>query len=377
MEQNEIVEMIRRELPGAIERNPELTDFVLRLTETRYARKAETSDRFYELLGELRRDREEQAAYRAQQDAKWEEYRQEQDRLRAERQEEWKQYREEQAVYRAQQDAKWEQYQGEQEKLRAADREEWEQYKLKLDELRASDRADWERYRQELQGVLAEQRAEWKQYQLRQDELRVSDRAEWERYRKELQGVLAGQREEWKLYQLEQEGRWAEQREKWKEEEQHRLENQKDHERLSAEAREFRDEMRQSVGAMGARWGTRSEKSFRNALKGILEEHFPIRVLNVSEFDEDGIVFGRPATIELDLIIKDGLLIICEIKSSVSVGDAFVFAKKAAFYEERHNKKADKLIMISPMVEKKARDFAKETGIKIYTFAHEIEPEIV
>ncbi|MBK5967613.1 PD-(D/E)XK nuclease family protein, partial [Thiorhodovibrio winogradskyi] len=72
-----------------------------------------------------------------------------------------------------------------------------------------------------------------------------------------------------------------------------------------------------SIGALGARWGLRSEKAFRDALAGILEKTFDVEVLNVSEYDDAGEVFGRPDQIEIDVIIKNGLLILCELKSSI------------------------------------------------------------
>ena len=87
----------------------------------------------------------------------------------------------------------------------------------------------------------------------------------------------------------------------------------------------------QSIGALGARWGLRSEQSFRNALKGILGEVSPLEVINVVEYDEDGEVFGRPDQIELDLIIKNGVFMICEIKSSMSKADMHIFQKRRHF----------------------------------------------
>ncbi len=51
-------------------------------------------------------------------------------------------------------------------------------------------------------------------------------------------------------------------------------------------------------------------------------------------------------------IIKNGVLILCEIKSSMSRGDVYIFNRKIAFYEKRHNRKADRKIIISPMVDK-------------------------
>ncbi|MCP5106511.1 MAG: DUF3782 domain-containing protein [bacterium] len=66
-----------------------------------------------------------------------------------------------------------------------------------------------------------------------------------------------------------------------------------------------------AFGALVARWGLRSEASFRNALKGLLKD-FNIKVLNVKEYDDDGEVFGRPVEIELDIIIINGTLMISE-----------------------------------------------------------------
>lgn len=107
-----------------------------------------------------------------------------------------------------------------------------------------------------------------------------------------------------------------------------------------------------SVSALGARWGIKSEKSFRNALAGILEENFGVCVLNITEFDDQGEVFGRPDQVELDVIIKNGLLILCELKSSIDKAGMYIFERKARFYERRHQQKATRLIVISPMIDK-------------------------
>jgi hypothetical protein len=94
-----------------------------------------------------------------------------------------------------------------------------------------------------------------------------------------------------------------------------------------------------TVGALGTRGGRRSEAYFRNALRGILEESFGVKVINVNEFDDEGIVFGRPNQVELDIIIRNGTLIICEIKSSMSKYGMYGFERKVRFYEKRHGKK--------------------------------------
>jgi hypothetical protein len=127
-----------------------------------------------------------------------------------------------------------------------------------------------------------------------------------------------------------------------------------------------------TLGALGARWGLHAEQSFRNALAGILEASFDVEVLNVTEYDEAGEVFGRPDQVELDLIIKDGTLILCEIKSSMSKADMYIFERKVRFYEKRHNRQASRIMVISPMVDKQAQALAKTLGIEVYSYADDV-----
>jgi hypothetical protein len=133
----------------------------------------------------------------------------------------------------------------------------------------------------------------------------------------------------------------------------------------------------ETVGSLGSRWGTRSEKSFRNALKGILEEATPYKVQRVIEDDDSGVVFAHPSEIELDVVIQNGKFFIVEIKSSVSAGDVAAFIRKAQFYERRHNKKANALMIISPMIDEKARELIDTFGIIAYSYASDVEPGIL
>jgi len=221
---------IRRELPEIIRTDPEFRGYILDLTRQEYAGRAATEDRFYELLAELRRDREEGAR-------KWDEYRNEQNR-------------------------KWD-----------------------------------------------EQNRKWDEHQ-------------------------AEQREEFKRI----------------------------HEEIMAQAQRHD----RSIGALGSRWGLQSEKAFRDALAGILEKNFGVKVLNVNEYDDQGTVFGRPDQIELDVIIQNGLLLICELKSSIDKAGMYIFERKARFYEQRHQRTANRLIVISPMIDARARQVAERLGIETY-----------
>jgi len=228
---------IRRELPEIIRTDPEFRGYILDLTRQEYAGRAATEDRFYELLAELRRDREEGAR-------KWDEYRNEQNR-------------------------KWD-----------------------------------------------EQNRKWDEHQ-------------------------AEQREEFKRI----------------------------HEEIMAQAQRHD----RSIGALGSRWGLQSEKAFRDALAGILEKNFGVKVLNVNEYDDQGTVFGRPDQIELDVIIQNGLLLICELKSSIDKAGMYIFERKARFYEQRHQRTANRLIVISPMIDARARQVAERLGIETYGDSLEVQ----
>jgi len=175
----------------------------------------------------------------------------------------------------------------------------------------------------------------------------------------------------------EQNRKWEEQNRKWEEQNRKWEENQQVIRQMLAEIRALNRKHDTTIGALGARWGLHTEQSFRNALKGILGEAFQVEVYNVIEYDDEGEVFGHPDQVELDLIIRDGTLIICEIKSSMSKSDMYIFERKARFYEKRHQRKASQLVVISPMVDKQAQVVAERLGIRVYSYVEDIDPAIL
>ena len=127
------------------------------------------------------------------------------------------------------------------------------------------------------------------------------------------------------------------------------------------------------IGALGARWGLQSEAAFRNALAGILEESFKVQVLHINEYDDQGIVFGQPDQVELDIIIQNDVLILCEIKSSIDKAGIYTFECKVRFYEQKHGRKATRRLVISPMIDAKAQKVAEKLGIETFSDATEVE----
>ena len=183
----------------------------------------------------------------------------------------------------------------------------------------------------------------------------------------------AAQEKRW----TDQEKRWTAWEQKWEIE---RLEQQKKWEanqeainNVLAEVKAMNQKHESTIGALGSRWGLHSEAAFRNALKGILKDiSSDIEVLNVNEYDDEGMVYGHPDQVELDIIIKNGRLLVCEIKSSMGKAAMYIFERKVRFYENRHHQKVDKILVISPMVDDRAKVVAKKLGIEIYSYAEDV-----
>ena len=170
---------------------------------------------------------------------------------------------------------------------------------------------------------------------------------------------------------LERERDREEQRLKWEEQ----RERDREEQRLEREALLEKVNRRydSTIGALGARWGVYSEASFRNGLQAILVESFGVEVLNLQESDPEGEVFGRPDQVEIDVIIKNGLVIVCELKSSISKSDMYIFDRKVAFYEKRYQRSVNRKIVISPMVDSFAFPVAERLGIEVYSYADQVE----
>lgn len=97
-----------------------------------------------------------------------------------------------------------------------------------------------------------------------------------------------------------------------------------------------------------------------------------MKVERYEDYDHEGTVFGRPEQIELDVIIHNGTLILCEIKSSMSKSDLYSFWRKKNFYEDKHARKASRVMVISPMIDDHARSAAKNLDIEVYGYAEDI-----
>jgi hypothetical protein len=306
---------IRQELPGLLREDPELRNYLTELMKTEFADKTETRDRFYDLLAELRRNREERARELDAQNLKWKEQNRKWDEQKAEENKKWEE-----------QDSKW-------NEQKAEENIKWEEQNRKWNEQKAEENKKWE-----------EQNRKWDEQNHRLEE----------------------QNRKWNEQKAEENKKWEEQNARWEA-------NQKELQRMNDALIAMVHKHDRSIGALGSRWGLQSERAFRNALAGILEKSFGVQVLNVIEFDYEGTVFGRPDQVELDVIIKNGVLIICELKSSIDKAGMYIFERKVRYYERKHDRKASRMMVISPMIDARAQRVADILGIETYGDSIDVE----
>jgi len=381
LERDQIRELLIQELPALLERDPEVQRLILQLAQKYFAGRSETDNRFDRILEELRQSREEQTRLWAEQAQRWAEQAQrweEQAQRWAEQAQRWA----EQAQRWEEQDRRWEENQreiremlrrlGEMDQRHAEIDRKWEEQTRRWEE-QAQRWEEQDRRWEEQSRLWAEQSQRWEENQreIREMLRRLGEmdqrHAEIDRKWEEQTRRWEEQAQRWE----EQDRRWEEQSRLWAEQSQRWEENQREIRELMRRHAALDRKFDSTIGALGARWGLYSEQSFRDALRGILTGFFNLEVINVNEFDETGEVFGRPEQIELDVIIKNGLLLICEIKSSMSKADMYLFERKARWYERRHERRADQLIVISPMVDVPARKVAERFGIVVYSFAED------
>ncbi|WP_052886258.1 DUF3782 domain-containing protein [Thermoproteus uzoniensis] len=143
---------------------------------------------------------------------------------------------------------------------------------------------------------------------------------------------------------------------------------------------ELRAEIRKlsiQITALGARWGVWSEEAFREGVRELLREA-GYAVERWTYFDERGQVYGYPSEVELDVVVRNGVVLVVEIASAVRRGDLPYVKRKAELYEKVSGRRVERVILVSPFIHDKNPDFvralAKSLGIDILSPAEQVEP---
>ena len=331
MEPKQLRDLILKELPTLMQNDPTLREAVLEISRTRFADKTETENRFDHMMALLERKMEEDRQ-------KWEDH-----------QRQWEDHKKE-------------------------SRRQWEENQKRIEENQQQILAlsnAIQQIDQRLEQQMAEDRQRWAENQRKWEE----NERKWEENQRENERKWEENQRKWEKHERrweESQRKWEESQRKWEENERKWEKNQQELMKMTSSIQNLGNKYDQTLGALGARWGIHSEVSFRNALAGILKEFEGVEVVHVNDWDEQGVVFGHPDQVELDVIIKNGLLMIGEIKSSLSKSDLYSFERKVRFYEQKYNRQANRLMVISPMVDPNALPVAKKLGMEVYSYVEQV-----
>ncbi len=236
------------------------------------------------------------------------------------------------------------------------------------DKKKTEDR--FEKLLAELKAQREESDRKWKEAMDEIRKLREESEKRWNETMDEIRKLREESDRKWKEMKEESDRKWKEAMDEIK---RLREESEKRWIQVTEEIKNLHRKYDVGIGALGARWGIQAESTFREAIRGILEESFPVKVERYLAKDEEGEIFGQPDQVELDLIIRDGVVIAAEIKSSMSKSDVYTFNRKVNFYEKKEGKKVTRKLIISPMVENSAKEVAQRLGIEVYTYPDHIE----
>ena len=422
MEAKQLRQTILNELPILMQNNTGFRDAVLQITRVQFADKVETESRFDSMMKLLERKMASDSQMWQESEQRWKEN----DRRWKENEQRWEELHQEIVAITnviQKNERRWEENERRWEELHqeiVAITNAIQENERRWEESQQESKRRWEENHKEMVAItnaIQENERRWEENERRWEESQQESKRRWEenerrweesqqeskrRWDKNHQEIVAitnaiqENEQRWKESQQESKRLWEENRQEskrlWEESQQEskRLweENQQEskrrweenHKEMVALTNAIQEQNKkidrkydQTVGALGSRWGLHSEAAFRNALAGILKDFQGIEVINVNEYDDEGIVFGHPDQIELDIIVKNSVLIICEIKSSINKSDMYAFERKVRFYEQKHARKASRLIVISPMVDRYAGPVADKLGIEVYSYAEDVD----
>jgi len=102
-------------------------------------------------------------------------------------------------------------------------------------------------------------------------------------------------------------------------------------------------------------------------MRAVLEKELGAKVEKRVARDEEGLVFDRPTIVDVDVVVRDEKVTLIEVRSHVGLSDVSAFARKAKLYEVKTGRKAHRLLIVTPFIDPKALEVAKELGIEVYT----------
>jgi hypothetical protein len=124
-------------------------------------------------------------------------------------------------------------------------------------------------------------------------------------------------------------------------------------------------ETRRVVIVIAHRFGVITEEAFRSAMRYVLEEVFGVAKVSKWVYsDKEGLVYGRPSLVDVDVLVKDREHILVEVKSRVSKGDVAELSRIGVLYERVEGIKP-RLVILGGFIDEGVYELARELGVEI------------
>ena len=125
------------------------------------------------------------------------------------------------------------------------------------------------------------------------------------------------------------------------------------------------EKLTSSVTALGYRYGLFTEEAFRETIKYLVSDLLrAYTVRRWTYYDSEGVVFGHPSVIDVDVLVRDNEHILIEYKALIDRGDVAELAREGMLYE-RVNKVKPKLLIVGPAIRRRALELARELGVEV------------
>jgi hypothetical protein len=119
------------------------------------------------------------------------------------------------------------------------------------------------------------------------------------------------------------------------------------------------------VNAIGNRYGVVTEEAFRSSIRYLVEDLLKLyKVERWIYYDSEGLVYGRPSVVEVDMLIRDGERILVEYKAYADKSDVAELGNIGKLYEKVTGVKP-RLLLVAPTIKMRARSLAEELGVEL------------
>lgn len=137
------------------------------------------------------------------------------------------------------------------------------------------------------------------------------------------------------------------------------------HSRVLMEHSKALRELTSAIQSIGLRYGIFTEEAFRESIKYLVEDLLKsYEVKKWRWFDQEGIVYGYPSIVEVDVFIKGQEHILVKFDEYVDKSDVAELLLIGKLYEKVIGVKP-KLLLVAGAIRRRAKEFADEVGIEI------------